>query len=361
MSRPATQTTAPADNRPPRTVRRRFLSRRTIIIAAAVAVALILVIVFVPIRRRVHCSGELYTVRKAELRPSVEGVIGQWLAHSGGDVTENQLVIQLKDELQRAAHDQAASELKAKRAELERLVTSQHLSRAERQHRITQSELTLKLHKSRYDRMTEAQAAGASFSTKELEEAKLRVDLAQADLAALQLSRDEVMDKQVAVLTEQIITAEKLTALHKAELELRRVSAPIAGTVELETLYPGEVVKPERVLGHIYDTSAWMAKLKVGERHFPHIARDQPVRIEITGYPAMIYGYIEGRVRRVRPLITPLSTGEGVFIVYVAIDAIPPKYTAQWSDASRPPAVKATVWADIDAGQTTWLMRLIGW
>ena len=66
-------------------------------------------------------------------------------------------------------------------------------------------EQNLKLAQAYLDRMTVG--VGDGFSPKEVDEARLKVDVAASQLAELKLPREDVMEKQVTVLREQIEAA----------------------------------------------------------------------------------------------------------------------------------------------------------
>lgn len=153
-------------------------------------------------------------------------------------------------------------------------------------------------------------------------------------------------------LTEQIHAAEKSVALREAELALRDVRASIAGTVYFNRFEQGEMVKPEHVLGQVFDRDNWVGKLKLSERQIGHIKVGEPVQVSLAAYPSLRFGYLTGRIGRIIPVVTPRATGDGVFYVEVALDSLPEGIELH-------PGMTATGY--IDAGRTTWLMNLLGW
>ncbi|MCC6424023.1 MAG: HlyD family efflux transporter periplasmic adaptor subunit [Phycisphaerales bacterium] len=335
-----------AKPRPPRTVRRRRSIRRMLVIGTVSAVVLVVLCALLPTTRWAEGTGYLTTDHEAELRPSVEGPIAQWMVGTGQRVEEGQLIIQLNNAVQKADYQQADVELKSKQAQLEQLLASQQLDRAQRKEQIERAQKNLQLAELMYQRMS-----GGGFSNREVEEARLHVEVAKSELAELQLPRDTVMDNQVTVMKEQVEVAKKAVAAQEAQLRLREVRAPLAGIVQLNRFEPGEVVKPEHVLGQVFDPQAWVVKITLAEESLPYVQVGQPVKVAIAAYPHLRYGYFDAVVSRITPVVTPRQTGNGVYLVEASLN--PP------SNLTIQPGMTTTAY--VNAGKTTWLRRMIGW
>jgi len=335
-----------AKPRPPRTVRRRRPIRRILLIASGSIVVLVVLCAVVPTTRWAQGTGYLTTDREAELRPSVEGPIAQWLVGTGQKVEQGQLIIQLNNAVQKADYQQADVELKSKQAQLEQLLASQQLDRAQRAEQVARAQKNLELAQLMYQRMS-----GGGFSQREVEEARLHVEVATSELAELQLPRDSVMDNQVTVMKEQVEVAKKALAAQDAQLRLREVRSPLDGIVQLNRFEPGEVVKPEHVLGQVFDPDAWIVKATLPEESLPYVKVGQAVKVAVAAYPHLRYGYFDATVTRITPVVTPRQTGNGVYLVEASL--IPP------SNLTIQPGMTATAY--VNAGKTTWLRRLIGW
>jgi membrane fusion protein (multidrug efflux system) len=354
-SSPTAQSTtgAPGAPRPPRTARRRLLTwRRVLLLIVVLPIAAVVAMAFTPTTRWVYCTGYVMTDQEVELRPSVEGAVAEWLVRSGQDVEKDQVVIRLNDSLQRASLEQAQADLKARRAQLQQLLSAQQLETARRDEQIIKAKSNLALAQGNLDRMTvSGDGGGGGFSPKEVENAKLRVEVAQSELNELRISRDTFMHDQIQVINEQIQSAEKNLALRQVELDVRQVHAPMAGTVYFNRYEPGEVVKPEHVLGQVFDRSTWIVKLKVSERQIGHIAIGQPVEVELAAYPRLRFGYMQATVSRILPVVTPRNTGDGIFYIEAKIDD-PAQRDLQ-------PGMSASAY--VSAGETNWVYRLLGW
>lgn len=335
-----------AKPRPPRTIRRRRPLRRMMLIGTGAVVVLVVLCALLPTTRWVEGTGYLTTDREAELRPSVEGPIAQWLVGSGQKVEQGQLIIQLNNAVQKADYQQAAVELKSKQAQLEQLLAGQQLDRAQRAEQIARAQKNLQLAQLMYERMS-----GGGFSPREVEEARLHEEVARSELAELQLPRDTVMENQVAVLKEQIEAAKKAVSAQEAQLHLREVRAPLSGIVQLNRFEPGEVVKPDHVLGQVFDQDAWIVKTTLPEESLQYVKVGQPVKVAVAAYPHLRYGYFDATVTRITPVVTPRQTGNGVYLVEAGL-VLPSNLPIQ-------PGMTSTAY--VNAGKTTWLRRMIGW
>ena len=132
---------------------------------------------------------------------------------------------------------------------------------------------------------------------------------------------------------------------------MRRITSPINGTIMLNDFEPGEVVKPEHVLGQVFDRSKWIVKLKLPEKFVAHVKIGQPVDVELSSYPAWRCGYLSAKVSRVLPIVTPQTTGDGIFYVEVELD----------DPSDERLSLGLTASGEIDTGRISWLRRILGW
>ena len=340
--------TSAAPGRPPRTVRRPFRLRRILLMILAVLVLAAAASTVVPTKRWADGSGYVMTDREVEICPSVEGAIDRWEVSNQSEVKRGDMLIQLNDLVQHAAHQQAMKELEATKTAHEGLLLRQKLERSERQEQQHRAQRRLDAAQSQLRKML---SAGRGFSTQEIDQTKLQVDLASSELKELRLSRDELWEQQTKALRERIEAVEKKVALHAAELQQRKITAALGGTVQFNSFEPGEVVKTSDVLGQIFDRSSWVVKLKLPERYIMHVKEDQPVRVELAAMSSLRYGYAWATVSRVTRVVSPQATGDGIFYVEARIkDA---------GNLQLHPGMKAA--ASINTGRITWMYRLLGW
>lgn len=98
----------PAKPRPPRTAQPRYFTFGRVTLAFVLIVALIIAAAtFAPTTRWAHGTGYAITAQNAELYPLVPGHVHAILVNSGDRVTQGQPLIQLNDDLPRAALDAA--------------------------------------------------------------------------------------------------------------------------------------------------------------------------------------------------------------------------------------------------------------
>jgi len=345
MSKPI----APAAGRPPRTVRRTFRFRRFLLVALLVLGGLVAAAITVPTTRWAEGSGYVMTDKELEIRSPVEGSVRDIRARSGAHVTQGDLLIQLDDAVHRAALEKAATELEGAKARLDSRRISQDLERASREEQKKRAKKKLQLAQDHLEKMLKS--GGLGFSQKEKDDAQLTADLAQSQLAELSLPREQLWEKEIEVLQEQIEEARKTVHLHQAEVALRRITAGIAGTMQFNRFEPGQVVKNTFVIGQIFDENAWVVKIKLGERHLPHVSLGQAVEIELAAYPPLRFGRFEGTVSRIYPVVSPQATGDGIFSIEVSFQKPP--------DLPLSPGMRAR--ARAHTGRTTWMYRLLGW
>ena len=296
--------------------------------------------------RWAECKGYVMTDSEVEIRPSVEGAIDKWLVTDGSSIKEDDLIMQLKCSVQQAAYEQAIEQLAAAAAQLEHIHATNKLDKSRRKEQAHRAQKKLEL---TTDRLRRLKGASASVSQREIREATLEVDVAKSWLAELKLPRDEMISTRIAVVRDNIEAAKKEVALRKAELEMRQVRAAISGNIYFNRFEEGEVVKPDHVLGQIFNSDTWIVKLTIDERHLPHVKAGQTVIIELAALPAWRHGTINAKVSRVIPIVTPQATGDGIFYIEATIESSPVKLS---------PGMQAT--ATIDTGSTNWLMRMAG-
>lgn len=342
--------TVPAEGRPPRTNKKRtWTFRRIGLIVLLMFAGVLISSFFLPTTRWADGNGFVMTDEEAEIRPSVEGAIAERLAETDDEVKKGQLLIQLVDSVQRAAFEQAKNELDVAKARLNHLKDLHKFQKAQRKEQIYRAKKNLELAKDELKRM--AESTTGAFSKRELSDAKLKVDVVQSKLTELKLPRDQIDAQQLKVLREEIAVATKKVALYKAEMDMRRITSPLNGTIVFNNFEPGEVVKPEDTLGQVFDRSQWIVKLKLSEKLIPHVKIGQPVKVELSSYPAWRCGYLRAKVSKVFPIVTPQTTGDGIFYVEAKLDDPSDERLSLGLSAS----------GKIDTGRITWLIRILGW
>jgi multidrug resistance efflux pump len=346
------RTGAGGDQRSRRVRRRRLLTwRRLLLVCLLMPVAIVVATTLVESSRWVHATGYVMTDQEAELRPSVQGVIAESLVQSGDLVEKGQPIIRLNDRVETAACEQAGADLQAKQAQLEQLLRTQALQKAQRKEQIYQAQRGLSLAEGNLKRVTQGDKRRAVFSRREIEEAHLNVELARSRVRELQLDRDSAMASQSNVLKRQIDSATKNFMLRKAHLDLRLISSPMRGTIQLNGFALGEVIGPQDVLGQVFDHGRWIIKLKISERWIRYVKPGQEVDVSLAAYPSLRFGYLPAKITRVLHVVAPQPSGDGVFYAEATV--------REPNDFDLDPGMIAS--ANINTGNTTWFYRLLGW
>ncbi len=335
------------DKRPPRAAARSRLRPRWIVLIVVVTlVAALAALALAPTTRWVRGDGYVTTDLEAELRPSVEGVVARVLRRTGDQLAEGDPVVQLVDAVERAAVLEARSELAVQQADLARMRAAHALGAQQRAEQLKQAEYRREL----IDQELKVILNSDSFSKLEIDRTKVNLAIAESVARALSATHDAVEAEELRVKEQQIEAAEERIARLQAEVDLRKIVAPVAGTLYLHRFEVGELVKTEHVLGQVFDESTWIAKLRVPERSIPHVRPGQPVEVRLTAYRLAAAVTVPGEVMRVTRVVTPRPTGDGVFYAEVGLQA--------------PAGVELhpgmTLWADIDTGRTRWLWRWLG-
>jgi multidrug resistance efflux pump len=343
-------TQSTSGSRPPRKARKKFWNvKRALLLFFLVLVAAGLAIAFTPAQRQISAKGHISTDNEVELRPSIQGVIRQWLVRSGDRVEKDQVVIQLDDSIEQGILEQARTREQILEARLELRNEAIALEEELRKAKIGRAQQVLRAAQQELERMTDTQST--AFSPKEVEAAKLRVQLAQSDLNELEIERASVARKEIAVLEKEIQAVRQEIQVQKDRVELKKVRSAVAGTVQFNSYEPGEVVKPEHVLGQVFDERRWIVKLRISERAIAHIEGGQKVEVSLAGYPTLKYGTIPARITRITHVVTPQPTGDGVFYAEAEIE----------DAAGRKLSPGMAAVASVQAGQTTLLGSWLGW
>lgn len=340
-----TQNSNQGTSRPPRTVKRRMKWKLILLLLFLLFAGGIAASLAIDVELKIQGIGYITTDDEVELRPSVEGTIGEVFFHDGQTVKPGNLLIQLRADVQKAAFEEAQSDLKAKTAQLEETRMSLVLRQKRRNAQLYQAQQELELAQRKLKRMEDA---GGGFSRSELEDTQLKVSVMTSRVSELSLAYDELDQKQLLVMQEQASAAQKRVLLHKAEVEAREIRATMAGHIYFNRFEEGEVVKPEHVLGQIFDTKEWVVKVRIPERYLGRVKIGQNLKVETAAYWSWQHGYLTGKITRMIPVVDTQSTGDGVFYVEAAIPN--PGYDLQ-------PGMTATAW--IDTGKAPLLMSLI--
>lgn len=136
--------------------------------------------------------------------------------------------------------------------------------------------------------------------------AKLAADDAKATLARTQGLASSNTVATTAVTAAQLAAAKADLDLRNAEVELERrtMTSPIAGTIGLIKVTPGNYVAAQTALTTIDDTSSVLVDFWVPERYAAAISLDTPVAVTAIALPGRTFA---GKVRAIDSRIDPAS------------------------------------------------------
>ena len=140
----------------------------------------------------------------------------------------------------------------------------------------------------------------------DFDRAKLSADDAGATLARTEGLASSNVVAATAVTAAQLAAANADLELRNAEVALARrtITSPIAGTVGLIRVTPGNYVPAQTAVTTIDDTSAILVDFWVPERYAATIALDAPVAVSAVALPGRSF---EGRVTAIDNRIDPAS------------------------------------------------------
>ena len=212
-------------------------------------------------------SGSLQAKKQADLRAEVSAIVLQVLKDNGDQVKKGDLLVRLDDTTFRQAYNSAQE---AERA------AQQNFDQAERQ----------------FNRLKTLSNSGA-VSTQAKEDAELRRNTAQSDLAAAH-----------ARLAQE--------ALQLARTEVR---APFAGIVSNREASNGDTAQVGKALLKVIDPSSIYFAGFVSSDQAMNIKVGQTVSFHINGYREQLF---EGQIERVNPVADPNTRQVGIQVALKA-------------------------------------------
>lgn len=316
------------------------------IILLVLAIVAVVVLSIVPATQWVFSDGYLITDREAELHAPVEAMIQTIEVQTGDLVSEGQTLIKLDALTLRAELKEAQAVAESKAKSMEELDMN-HAMRREKhaedleqaQELYAKSQVKMKQIEERPDAFSEGQKVGTRQGLEQLDKLKRRIE---HERAAMEI-REQALVRETRAADERVSTL-------KQKIEARQIRSPLNGRVHFNDFNVGELVKPEHVLGQVFDESTWIVKLKISERDYGRVEIGQSVTVGVTAYPPSQYGYAQGQVTRIVDVVTPQATGDGIYYAEATI--------TDFGEIEPAVGQSARVW--IDTGQTSYLWYLLG-
>ncbi len=201
-------------------------------------------------------SGSLQPEKQADLRAEVSAIVLQVLKHNGDKVQKGDLLVRLDDTYLR-----------------ENLVSSEEAERAAQQ--------AFDQAQRQFERLQTLSSTGA-VSTQNLEDAEIRRNNAQSDLAA----------------------AKARVVQSRQQMEKTEVRAPFAGIVSERAVSNGDTAQVGKALLKVIDPSSIRFEGLIAAEQINEVKVGNPVRFRINGYDNQQF---EGVVERVSPMANSIT------------------------------------------------------
>lgn len=317
---------------PPRTVAERRRSLRLRFLFAILVVVSVAAVGFaVKVNRYILASGYVTTREFAEVRPSTTGTVAQVLVESGQQVEEGQVLVRLDGSILTAELEEKRTQVRKIEAEIGRAEAASEEKQRILQDEIAKAKLRLQNASNKVNRTEELLAKGL-VAASILDDEKLALELARAELASLLARDNTVFEKELAVLQQELAARKEAVKRVEARLKAHEICAPIAGEVLCYEFVVGELVRPETVLFDIFGGNELVLKLRVAERHAARVAPGQVYTACLAPYRGLQTVEFTGTIQALRHVIQ--TEGDSTYrVAYCTFSnmgyTVPPGTTAE--------------------------------
>tara|TARA_Y100001949_G_scaffold168312_1_gene166898 strand:- start:3149 stop:4342 length:1194 start_codon:yes stop_codon:yes gene_type:complete len=248
-----------------------------------------------PLVQRVVASGEVDTQSLAQVGSEITGVIAARHVREGDAVKAGDLLLELRDDEQRAR-------LREAEAALQQLIDSARpqaeATAREAQHNLEQASRELKRRKALFDRKL--------LASEPLEQAR------RAELTARAV-RDRARFAAAALAeggSEERVQQQRLEAA-RAALAKTRIHAQVDGIVQTRDVEPGDLVQPGRTLLTIARSGSSEILLPLDEKNLAPVELGQAAKVIADAYPERV---LQARVSFIAPSV---DTARGTIDVHL--------------------------------------------
>lgn len=302
----------------------------------------------IPVNRYATARGYVTTSNYAEVRSPVTGIVSKICVKSGEVVQEGQVLVELNSAEEEATLSETRARVSKLKTEMERRQAEMSIDLERRSVELTErkrehgdalrvAELELKNASSRLELTSDLVGKGLK-SQRELEDVRLQKELCQVRLDALNRKDFKIYDdllerdrakyaSEIRALEEELAALEESVRRAEARIELRKIRAPISGTVVRYEFVVGELLQPNYVIYEIFGGDVTVLKLRVDERYATRIGKGQKYRARLASYNGSIQRiYFRGDVQYLRDVIQ--NDGESSYrMAYCSFD--PGEYVIQ--------------------------------
>ena len=298
-----------------------------------------------------YVYGQGYVMGQADVKifPLQKGPVVEVFAGDGEMVEEGQVLAQLEDADHRIARTHAEREVAELQARVRALEAEKQINELLRVSTVSEAEAVLQAAREDLKRVKDLRDAKQA-SHREFARAELDVRIAKIKLERAGHSEAASYDRRKDVLLRQIDTTRAAIEAATIHQEMRKIRAPMSGMLMSLKLGVGEVVDTGQVIGQIFDVSGWIVEATVPEWASAEVRVGQPVRVELSAFPALTYDYQNGKIKGIRRIVEPKSTGDGYLTLQTALKDSP-------LDRKFKPGMSASI--RITTGRTRLLWRLL--
>ncbi len=281
-------------------VRRRRLWLRRVLVAGVLVLVLGLLI---PVHVRVSASGYVSAADYAEVRPSVAGRVAEILEVSGAHVAEGALLVQLDDDDERVALEEARRAVMSMEARIAMRQAELQEVAAQRAYRLRKAALRF-AHAERDLDMMQTLLRKELAPERGVAQSQLVRDLAEVALQRIEDEDISLADKEIAVLERELDVLR--SEVDRAELRVaaRRIEAPMAGRLVRYSFARGELVAPDYLLYEIFSEGEQTLKLRIPERFAMRVQPGASYRARVRAVGRWSGRVVfDGHVDALRPII----------------------------------------------------------
>ncbi len=236
-----------------------------------------------PIEQSIVVSGRVQAPNRIEIGSVITGRVVRVLVEEGAVVAPGQALIQLESaELQAALAQASAAEAGAAARdagvrELTQPQAADNVAQAEAQFNFAEAELK------RYRELRDK----GFISDSRLQEQERQLHIAKSQLATARTGA-RAQDSNGVQAREATVKLQEARAAHQlavAKLAQATIRAPVAGTVLVRAVEPGDIVSPEKRLLVINSRGETRLTAQIDEKNLPYLRIDQPARASSEAFP----------------------------------------------------------------------------
>ena len=236
-----------------------------------------------PIEQSIVVSGRVQAPNRIEIGSVITGRVVRVLVEEGAVVAPGQALIQLESaELQAALAQASAAEAGAAARdagvrELTQPQAADNVAQAEAQFNFAEAELK------RYRVLRDK----GFISDSRLQEQERQLHIAKSQLATARTGA-RAQDSNGVQAREATVKLQEARAAHQlavAKLAQATIRAPVAGTVLVRAVEPGDIVSPEKRLLVINSRGETRLTAQIDEKNLPYLRIDQPARASSEAFP----------------------------------------------------------------------------